>query len=1397
MLIKFIFQRPLIISIILFSLFSGKVQAQEFPLKFNHLTVEEGLSHTDVNDIKQDKLGFIWIATYFGLDRFDGYRIKKYYNYNVPKKNALKNRILAISPDNEGNIWLATEDGIQCFDAKTEKYIDFNTPDSPGYNGIFSKILTLKNNTIAALRYGRLNFYIKKNNLLQLLLISFLKNKVVSDMTSDTLGNVWLATNEGIFQMNRQYKFSRLNMPPLLGNTNFSKITVDHSGNLLISNEKKLYLIKPANSAANSLNGSTIEIISHFNLPAETPINDITQDFRNNYWASTGSGLFYFDSHLKLISKITSTSFSNSINTNSLTKLFIDRSQCLWVGAFGGGVNHCDLNEKLFHTLQHNPEFVSTLSGNHVKAILEDDQYLWIGTNANGLDLYNFQTRKFSHFNAVNSFPKIRSNHIQSLAFDDMHHLWIGTDKGIDILDPSHKRLLTPKGYEHFPVRNIESLIKDCYGNMWFGSHAEGIASIWHDKENNYHCNYYGGGYFIWASEKEPELLVSSIQGLKRLIIDRSGKIVRSFHYGTDTTANSLTSDYTYPICNQGKDTFWIGTIGGGLDRLIINKDNSYHITSYGRKYGIFEDVESMEIDNSGNIWMGGNGLLCFNPVSKKLTRYDKNDGLQGNSFKVGASFKGKDGRLYFGGLNGLNYFYPDSIKTNELSAAPVLTDIFINNSFINNTSSQIDSGNINSPELKERIEYSKDLILNYLQNNFELTFSAMNFANPKKCKYRYKLTGYDKNWHYTDGKNPRAAYNNLDYKDYTFVVEASNNDGIWSSRQAKILLTIMPPWWKSGFAKLIYFIFFLSILAGIYIYQARWYNLKRIIAVRKVEEAKRNEMHLHREELYKQELQFFTNISHELRTPLTLISGPLEKLMKLDKSQTSNHSYQVMNRNVRRLMNLVNELMNFRKVSDNIIGLQVEPIRLNNFLKDLCEEFAEPAQSKDIDFCLIDNDIETPLWLDVQILEKILFNLLNNALKYTEPGGNVQLKAFLNWETFTPSYGNDYEIGNHYKGEKYIYFSVTDTGIGISKDSVKNIFDRYYRVNNTHLGSGIGLALVKSLVVLHKGKIHVFSEKFKGTEILIGLPYSYSDYVASEKARPSHKSITPKLEKLDHEISGPLDEVETNNPETHEGKKRVLIVEDNIELRTYLRSALIEDYCIYEAGNGQHGLEMAISKQPDLIISDVIMPVMDGVQLCRQLKENIETSHIPFIILSAKDALASKIEGMESGADYYFSKPVSTDVLLLTIKNFFNQKEHLKEKYLKDYYSNANQLVHSQKDKKFMEDLLAIVEANITEAELDVDFICKKLFISRTNLYQKIKSVSDQSVGEFIRTTRLKKAAHILTHEDIAMTELIDRVGFQSISYFSRSFKKEYGKSPSQFLKDLDKSGNRNFVEK
>lgn len=1356
-------------------LVTGSVSAQPFPFKFNYLTVDEGLSHTDANDVVQDSKGYIWVATNFGLDRYDGYTVRKFYNSNVPLHNAFKNRIIRLFPDRDGRIWLSTEDGLQYFDPKTEHYTDLSVKET-GESPVLWKMFRAERDLLFGYADYKVKLFRVNGRFLTELHWTPPPGIRFFDIQPDQHGVMHFATSTGLWKLDAQRRFLRVPVEGLPEGA-IRRVFFDKNNKLLVANDRELFRAE---------NAPAWRVTKRFACSECSKIEDITVSRGSDYWLNTGSALIRLDRNLSFVQRIDHQGTRSSLNASVVSRIYIDRSDCLWAGTSGGGINYCDLNQKLFYTMRSDPGNPASLTGSNIRSVLEDGNDLWIGTNANGLNRYDMRSRTY-RFYTTRTAVRLKSDVVMALALDNGRQLWIGGASGIEILSPDRKALRKPPGSEQFPKYSVGALVKDHYGNIWFGN-LETFGVIWKDTTGRYRVREFPEGHFLFAEPDKPELLVSSRHGLKRITVDKEGNIGKMIRYRASSAPNALTSDYTSAIAKQNDSTYWIGTIGGALNLLTLQERNHTHtIRHFGEKQGVFNDVESIELDRAGNVWLGGDGLQCLDPVTGRITRYDKHDGLQGNSFKIRVSFKGAGGRLYFGGINGLNYFYPEQIRSNTIGARPELTDILINS-----RRPSYDNGKTN---IGQAPGYGSALRLNHLQNNFVISFSAMHFANPTKCRYRYKLIGFDEEWKFTDGNSPTAAYSNLDYGDYRFVVEATNSDGIWGKGAAQTDIVITPPWWSSLLARVIYVLLFILALAGVYIYQARWYRLKREIDVRAVAEQKREEMHRQREELYQQQLLFFTNVSHEFRTPLSLILGPLENLISHNRNPVLDHSYQLMLRNARRLINLISELMNFKKVSDSLIRLQVQPLVISQFCEELATEFQSVAQSKHIALTVIDRTQGDGRWpltglFDIQVLEKILLNLLNNSFKYTQDGGEITLEVFTDMGQFKPSFETGFRLLNEeHRANRYLYFRVADTGIGISGDTITRIFDRYYRISRDHLGSGVGLALVKSLTRLHKGDIYVYSEHYKGTEIIIGVPLGEENWAENERA-PSRQESGVRLEATDHSILIPLTDPSTGEQETTPAtRKRILLVEDNSELRAFLKQTFDKQYLIYEAANGETALEIAAEKMPDLIISDVMMPGMSGIALCRQVKERFETSHIPFIILSAKDALASKIEGMESGADFYFAKPLSIDLLLLTVHNIFEQSEKLRQRFTNNYLSQATDLVHSGKDKEFFQALLELIEANMEDPDLDVDFLCKHLYTSRTKLYQKIKSITGQSVADFIRTIRLKKAIQIMTHEGIPLNQVVDRVGLQSSSNFSRVFKKEYGKSPLQFMQALKRN--------
>lgn len=961
---RFFFQKCLIYILIgILFFYSDSCNAQQIPLKFAHLTPDNGLSHTDAKDIKQDNIGFVWIATLFGLDRFDGYTIKSYYNNLTPQHNAFNNRIRSIYPDENGYIWMVTDNGIQCFDAKHERYLTFKTTATLSQNLGYSKIFKRRNGTLFTLKSNKPILHRIVNDEVKVLPLAIPPNERFYDALMDARGRIWLCSQHAIWLLDTNNQF-RLIAP-------FHQLAESEPISLLLVNKNGMLSFVKGTSL-NMTNLSINEsfpyqvkkeygIVKRFKPNQAITINDVIQDKFHRYWISTDEGLIVLNASLVPSQKIEASSLPYGLNTNRLAKLLIDRSECLWIASIGGGVNYVDLNAKRFHTLQHNPEQKNTLSGNHIRALLEENEHiLWVGTHENGLNRYDLKNQKNRIFDKNSKPLALQSNVINALTQDKEGNLWIATHKGLEILAKDRTKLLKPKGHTKFPTYNIVSLSTDIFGNIWFGAMERNMGRISLDSSGTYRVQYFSPAQFVYAADKTAQVFGASLNGILHFVLDNKGAVKQVFRYRAEGNSNPISSNYVWPLRMGNTNVLWAGTLGGGLNKLVINYQGRYRATSFQTKYDIFNDVECLEIDRHGKIWISGRGLEKFDPITNKTTQYDYYDGLQSNSFKIGASLKGRGDRLYFGGINGLNYFYPDSILSNPIEAKPIFTELIINNKRSNSSS-----------ELFAAVCFSKKIELNHLQNNILISFSAMHYANPFKCKFRYKLLGFDNEWVQTDGKNPRATYSNLAYGTYTLLLQATNNDGIWSSQMTTLSISVTPPWWQSTLAKVFYVIFFLVTLIGIYRYQSTWYQLKQAIKIKDMEEQKRAELHRHKEVLHEEQIQFFTNISHEFRTPLSLIIGPLEKLKREGKTIGWDNAFETMHRNALRLLNLINELMNLQKVTDKVISLQVSPIQTNDLFQHIATEFAELGNNKGITFQYQNDCPDTLLWLDFAIVEK------------------------------------------------------------------------------------------------------------------------------------------------------------------------------------------------------------------------------------------------------------------------------------------------------------------------------------------------------------------------------------------------------------------------------------------
>lgn len=1353
-------------------------------LKFKHISIEQGLSNSTIETIYQDKRGFIWIGTRDGLNRFDGYQVTVYRFDPKDSTSISDNFIRYIYEDSKHILWIGTINGLNRFDAAHNNFTRYkHLPNKPG---------SLSNNLITCLE-------------------------------EDTKGRLWVGTFGGGLNLFKPETNSfdhfqhNPERPRSLSDDHVNYLYEDSQGNLWVATENGLNLFTPEAANFKSYQHST----GFSDDPSNNIIRIIKEDRQGNLLLGTAdNGLLIYNDKEKTFKQYKHREKEPStLASNLVRSLLVDKKGDIWVGSVNGGLDFFHAPSGNFFHYQNEPDNIFSLSQRTASALFEDIQgNLWVGTHRGGVNLYMPNTEKFTLYRQEPDPNSLSYNDVKAFCEDRHGNIWIGTDGGGLNRFDQQKGIFRHYKYDPYNTKTLGSnevldIMEDGEGNLWVGTWGGGlnffnknnntftrylndptnktsissnyIQKIFEDSEKNlWIATYYGGLNRFDRKTKQFTRITQDPKGTSRLLgnnvvsinEDKFGNIwigtddggLNSFNTTTQSFSHYFNSEEKTPdlrvIFIDSKGRLWIGQ--NGL-YLFDPKRNSFSL--FTDQAGLStEFIKGITEDDAGNFWIAtSNGITRFNPENGSFKKYNTADGLQGLEFEANAYLKTRDGEMLFGGVNGFNTFYPENIKTNTFVPPVYITDFQIFNK-------KIQPGEKGSP-LKKDISLTDKISLSYRQSTFSFGFAALNFTALENNQYAYKLESWDKDWNYA-GSERKASYTNLSPGKYIFHVKASNNDGVWNDQGASMIIIITPPFWETWWFRALVI---MTIATAVIVL----YRFKRKLELRKLEEQKKEEMH-------QVQLQFFTNISHEFRTPLSLILGPVEKLEKEDPNSPHHHYYKVIYRNANRLMNLINELMDFRKSEAGVLKLHVMPGSISSFLQEIYEEFSELAVEKNIKFTITAPQENRETWFDRQVLEKIAINLIGNSFKYTADGGAITVEVLDTMDHFKPSFENELIVKNDFAGKQYIYLRVADNGIGISKDSIAHLFERYYKINESHMGSGIGLAFVKSLTFLHKGYIYVYSERNKGTEIIIAIPVSRDDYNKKEKWINNNREAGARLEsiqsKSEHDLSPVTERIE-EEPEPR-SIPHILVVDDNEELRIFLRESLSPAYHITEATDGQSGLIKAKEEFPDLIISDVMMPRMDGIEFCRQIKEVVETSHIPFLMLTAKDALESRIQGAESGADFYFAKPLSIQLLTLTIRNVLNQKQKLKERYLKDHYTEARDLVHTRKDKEFMDQLITIIESHLTNPEMDIDYICMQMGMSRTRLYQKIKHISGQSTGEFIRTIRFRKAAQLMTHHDISLAEVMYSVGIQTQSYFTKAFKKEFGKTPSQFLKELHK---------
>jgi len=1401
--------------------------------RFRHITINDGLAHTDGTCVIQDKTGFMWFGTNAGLQRFDGIRLKLFMNNTNPIRRVYNNRITSLYNDN-GLLWVGSEGGLHCFSIREEKFLPLKiaNPEIDLSGTVISKIIILKekivlitNQKIYAGTFNPETVELNLISLNQLLTKPVGSNLTYYDAATDLQDKIWIATNTGLIALiYEKEKFSfleKVNGDSEKFQLSASAITqVEYFDNqLLITAIEDLEIISLSrNDHKFKSLLKTFHLKKYFkgmDLGNENlAITKIISDHNDNFWAATAIGLIFIENPLSDEPSVHIFSHNQfdkySISAEHCADLYLDNSNCLWIGTWGGGISYLDLEQKQFGILRHNPlEKSTSLSGEFVRAISEGPNgEIWVGTRNEGINLLDPKTGQCTFLKLGNiTNESLSNNKIRSLKYKNQK-MYVGTTNGLNIIDlktNTINKIAQNSGYTKNNMNSaIFEIVIDKRDQIWLATWGGGIGRIRFENgqpvTSNISTQSSGKNKLssdivnaIYYDQKKDEIWATTSLGINRILLTRSGDISKVIYYQSNNSSSSISSDYIWPIIQANDSTFWIGTLGGGLNKLTIGSKidemnlGSYHSTVYDTEKGCpANDVETMLMDDQGKLWIGGKGLSRFDPDVNEFWNFDVNDGLQSNGFKIGAAFKSTNGTLYFGGINGLNYFVPSEIKKNKTKPQVAFTSFRVFNQEVE--PNQIIHKRI---LLKNGINYLNQVLLKYNENDFSIGFASLHYANPEKCKFKYLLEGYDENWKYIDSKYPFANYSNLSYGEYTFLVDASNNDGIWSGTPVSLKVKITPPWWQSNIALIGYILLTIGLIYGSYFYSIRWIKMKNDLKLKEADEKRKDE-------LLQTKLQFFTNISHEFKTPLTLIISPLEKLKSDEISNSEKHKFlDLITVNAGRLLSLINELIEFRKAESGKLTLHSQKAELFQLLNQIGMQFQDIARQKDISLKII-NGSGKPIWFDQEKMTKIIYNLISNSVKFTNEGGEIELEVFTSAkENLKSEFAIHVEFDSGYNASEYTFIRVKDNGIGITPGSINQIFDRFFHLNdggNQHLGSGIGLALVKSLVMLHQGFIQVSSERYKGTEIMVGFPLGDAHVRPEEKLAPEESSSISASDILDPDLDFKKENLPKETITTTENLPGLLIVEDNDELRNMLIEHYSNEFKVFGAKNGVEGIRTATNEFPELIISDIMMPEMDGVEMCKTLKEDIQTSHIPIILLTAKSSIEHQIEGTEAGADVYIPKPFSLRLLDAQIKRLIESQSSLKEKYASDIYASTREIVKNRKDQEFLDSLINIINENIDNNDFNVNILCQELGFGRTNLYKKIKSVTGYSLGEFIRSLRLKKAAKLLVSQDISISEVIFMVGINSNSYFTKAFKAQFGVTPSEFINQQrknEKKGN------
>lgn len=1347
------------ISILILLPFFGIVVSNAQTFSFEKVPTQDGEVNLSVRQVIQDHNGFLWIATFSGLYKYEGDEFIVKHDFIHDEQ--INSDVTSLLLDTDNNIWIGTNNGLSKYNPVTEKIITYfhNEKDSNSIGSDKIRSLSLDNSgrlLIGTFNAG-LNIYDANTDAFSK--INFEGKNVLSpvhirSILTEENGKIWIGTlNDGLYcftktgsKVDSVCNFRNENPEHYLSNNNVYYIFKDNDGTIAACTKDGLDIY---NAQANRFKNLKTEEFTNYRLT--NFFRTILRDKSGKLWIGTWGGLFICNSFTDLeqnnYTLITHKSnVAHSVSSEQIMNVFQDNSGTVWIGT-EDGLNKFDPYQNQFQPL--GGELINGLKEQTATAFCDWNDGVLILTLTDGM-----------LFKKGNKISRIFEKHLSefvneklySFLVDSKKNIWIGSFSGllIKIDGVDHKVFALNHSNENIPIYSISESEK---GVLLIGTGGDGLKYFNTKTERFSKDNSLPGNGTIndIHIDKKNNLWVATQGGIFK---KPSGK--NEFEYFLPDDPNKILNPNIFlDVAETENGEIFIGGRNGFYG--YNPQENTFSTKKLNNTPTLW--ITNIQIDSKKNIWfnLNFNRIAKWNIESGEVRIFFVNNGIRTSPYNRRGFYIDQNDELHISGFDQIYQFETSKLITNTFSPAPVFTKLIINNTEVH-TGIEINKQVI----LNSNIEFQKKIVLSNLNKDFTLSFNSTSYLNSKENKYRYMLHGYDSDW--KTGNEKSAHYTNLNPGKYTFEVFAANNDGLWSTNSAKLDIRVKPAPLQSFWAIIAYII-----IVAVSAYQIRKIVNARILLKREllIERVKRDK----EEKFHQERLRFYTNISHELRTPLTLIMGPIKQLIGEEKEGTTNSRlHKLILNNSQRLLTLVNQLLDFRKSVYEGTKLKVTYSNLVEPIESNIDAFSFVAKEKSISVNFLPKNNQINGWFDLEKLDIILFNILSNAFKFTPENGVVQIA--INLENPTPEFP-----------QKHVEIRISNSGKSIPKNLHEKVFERFYQVNdndkNVSPGTGIGLSMVKTLVELHHGKIILESAPDKLTSFTICLPTereAYSDEEVFDFKRDADRRTKELVNNLKQKL------VHTKIKERKTDVQKLLIVEDNNELREFLTDYLLPDYHVLNAENGVDGLKICESENPDLVISDVMMENMDGLEFCKKVKSTPEISHIPVILMTALASVENKITGYKVGADDYITKPFEPELLKIRVRNILENIKIGKKQFASDINATVKELTISKIDEDFLEKVIGLLDENLDNTEFDIESFCKNTGVSSSQLYRKIKNITGHSPNEFIRIHRLKKAAVLIKTTEFNISEIAYKVGFNDALYFSKCFKKQFGTTPSMY---------------